>query len=383
MAEKADILVIGGGIIGVSIAYHLAFKNAGSIVLLERGFLGQGSTGLCAGGIRTQFSTAVNISLSLKSLDFWTHFEEHTGVDPEFRQVGYLFLASRPETWRLLQQSVRLQHSHGLPVELLTPQEIHQRWSFLQWHDLLGGTFCSWDGYAGPHEALTGFVRMARRKGVRICEQTEVLNLHVTDSGVRGVRTTRGDIEAPIIVNACGPWAFTVGHMANIRIPVKPIRRQLYVTAPFRLSDQPIPLTIDLDREWYFRREGEGFLLSGPSDKEPSFQTHTDHQGLVVMAEKTIARVPGLQQARVSRGWAGLYAISPDHHAILGPVPGIEGFILANGFSGHGFQHSPAVGQILADFLIEDKACSELSALSIERFEKGRLISEPLATFRD
>ena len=383
MAEKADVLVIGGGIIGVSIAYHLALKNAGDIVLLERGFLGEGSTGLCAGGIRTQFSTEVNIRLSLESLDFWTHFEEHTGVDPEFKQVGYLFLASSRETWRLLQRSVRLQHSYGLPVELLTPQEIHQRWSFLQWHDLQGGTFCTWDGYAGPHEALTGLVRMARRKGVTIRDQTEVLNVHVKGSSVRGVKTARGDIEAPIVVNACGPWAFTVGHMACVEIPVKPHRRQLYVTAPFRLSDQPIPLTIDLDREWYFRRESEGFLLSGPSDKEPSFRTHTDHQGLVVMAEKTITRVPGLQEARVSRGWAGLYAISPDHHAILGPVPGIEGFILANGFSGHGFQHSPAVGRILADFMIEGKTCSELSALSIERFKKGRPISEPLVTFRD
>jgi sarcosine oxidase subunit beta len=383
MAQKADVVIIGGGIIGVSIAYHLAQKRTDRIVVLEKGFLGQGSTGLCAGGIRTQYSTEVNIRLSLESLEFWIHFEEHTGVDPEFRQVGYLFLTSTPETWSLLQQSNQLQQAHGLPVELLDIQEIHHRWPFLRCDDLLGATFCVWDGYAGPHEALTGFTRMARQGGVTICEQTEVLSVHVRGDRVSGVTTTQGNFEAPIVISACGAWASVVGRMVSVDIPVKPFRRQLYATAPFRLTTQPVPLTIDLDQEWYFRPEGAGFLISGPADKESSFRRHIEYQGMAVMAENAIRRVPDLQEARVSRGWAGLYAVSPDHHAILGPVPGIEGFIVANGFSGHGFQHSPAIGRIIADLVTEGTTSHELSSLSIDRFRKGESISEPLAAFKD
>lgn len=382
MEKRADVAIIGGGIVGISIAYHLAVKKMKKLVLLERGLLGEGSTGLCAGGIRTQFATDVNIRFSIESLDFWTHFEELTGINPEFRQVGYVFLATNPETWRLFHLNVRLQRSYGLPVKLLDSQEIHRQWSFLRWDDLLGGTFCPLDGYAGPHEALTGLVQMARRHGVKIYEQTEVVGLHVKGDRVIGVKTRGGEIEARTVVNAAGPWAAEIGRMAGIEIPVKPLRRQLFVTAPFRLSDRPVPLVIDFDQGWYFRKEGKGFLLSGPLDKEPSFRTTTDRQGMVETAQQAMVRVPVFQGARIARGWAGLYELSPDHHAILGPVPGIEGFILANGFSGHGFQHSPAVGRVIADFIAEGKRSADLSLLSIERFEKGMTVDESLRAFK-
>lgn len=383
MEKEANVVIVGGGIVGVSIAYHLAMRKVKKLVLLERGHLGEGSTGLCVGGIRTQFATDINIRFSLESLDFWTHFEEITGTDPEFRQVGYLFLATHAETLNRFRSHVQRQKSYGFPVELLEPREIRRRWTFLRWEDLVGGTFCSLDGYAGPHEVLTGLVRMARQRGVKIYEETEVVGLIMRGDRVRGVKTKAGDITAPVVVNATGPWASDIGRMAGIEIPVKPVRRQLFVTAPFILSDHAIPLIIDFDQGWYFRPEGKGFLLSGPIDKEPSFRTTIDRHAMAETAEQAMNRVPAFQNAQITSGWAGLYEISPDHHAILGPVPGLEGLILANGFSGHGFQHSPAVGRAIADFITEGRASSDLSLLSIERFEKGMTIDEPLTAFKE
>lgn len=383
MEEQAEIVIVGGGIVGASVAYHLASKGIGPVIVLERGFLGEGATGQCAGGIRTQFSTGINIRFSLESLEFWTHFKELTGVDPEFRQEGYLFLATSAETWDLFRRNVELQESFGVPVELLEVEEIRRRWPFLRWDDLRGGTYCASDGYAGPHEALTGMIRMARHWGVKIYEQTEVIGIHIEGNRVTGVETNKGEIESPIVVNAAGPWAADIGRMAGIDIPVTPLRRQLFVTAPFELADEPVPLTIDFDHGWYFRQEGKGFLLSGPLDTQPSFRTTIDQHAKVETAEKAVARVPALEGARIARGWAGLYEISPDHHAILGPVPELEGLILANGFSGHGFQHSPAVGRVIADFIANGEPCEDLSLLSIERFEKGRLIEEPLTAFKE
>jgi sarcosine oxidase subunit beta len=172
--------------------------------------------------------------------------------------------------------------------------------------------------------------------------------------------------------------------MAGLRIPVKPLRRQVFVTAPFHLTDQTIPLTIDFHRGWYFRQEVDGFLLSGPLDREPSFNTNTDYEAMVEASENAIYRVPTLEKAQIARGWAGLYEISPDNHAILGKVPGLEGFILANGFSGHGFQHSPAVGKVISELILEGKASTiDISSLSIERFERGELILEPMTAFKE
>ncbi len=383
MEKGADAVIIGGGIVGVSIAYHLAKKKLKNLLLFERGLLGEGSTGLCAGGIRTQFATDINIRLSLESYDFWVHFKELTGVDPEFRQVGYLFLASSPETLNLFRTNVRLQKSYDLPVELLEPEEIHHRWPFLRWEDLVGGTFCALDGYAGPHEVLSALVQMVRQQGVKIYEETEVVGLSIKGDRVVGVKTQAGDIETRIVVNAAGPWASEVGRMAGIEIPVKPLRRQLFFTAPFCLSDKPVPLVIDFDQGWYFRPEGRGFLLSGPLDKEPSFRRTIDRHAKVEAAEKAMVRVPVFENARIAGGWAGLYEISPDRHAILGPIPGLEGFILANGFSGHGFQHSPAVGKAIADSITQGRISRDVLQLSLERFAKGKTIEEPLTAFKE
>ena len=384
MEKTADIVIIGGGVIGVSIAYHLALKKAGKIILLEKGQLGEGSTSRCVGGIRTQFSTEINIQFSLESLKRFEKFEEEFGVNPEFRKIGYLFLATTEMEMDVFKENIKLQKKFAIPVELLNRDEIRRRWPYLRIDDILGGTFCSWDGYAGPSEVLSGFASAAKRVGVKIYEGTEAKGILLKGSRVNGVKLREEEISTPIIVNAAGPFAGSIGEMAGIEIPVKPLRRQVFVTAPFRLTDLPIPLTIDFHRGWYFRQEVDGFLLSGPLDPQSSFNTNIDYEAMAEASENAIYRVPALEKARIARGWAGLYEISPDNHAILGKVPGVDGLILANGFSGHGFQHSPAVGRVIAELVVEGKSKTiDISSLSIERFEKGELILEPMTAFKE
>ncbi len=384
MEKTADVVIIGGGIIGLSIAYHLALKKAGRIVLFEKGQLGEGSTSRCAGGIRTQFSTEINILFSLESLKTFEQFKEEFGVDPEFKRIGYLFLATTEEEIGIFNQNMKLQKKFDVPVEFLSVEEIGARWPYLRIDDVLGGTFCSLDGYAGPNEVLSGFASGARRQGVRIYEGMEVLGISLVKGKIHSVKTRDEEILTPIVINAGGPYAASIGKMVGIEIPVRPFRRQIFITAPFHLIDSPIPLTIDFHRGWYFRQEGEGFLLSGPLDLEPCFNLGVDCEAMAEASEKAIYRVSVLERARIARGWAGLYEISPDHHAILGKVPDVDGFILANGFSGHGFQHSPAVGKVIAELIVGGKASAmDVSSLSIERFGKGELVLESMTAFKE
>ena len=383
MEKTADIVIIGGGIIGTSIAYHLAQKRAKGVVLLEKGMLGEGSTAKCAGGIRAQFSTEINIRFSLESFQTWNRFEEIMDAHLDFKKVGYLFLATTEDEWAVFRSNVALHHRFGIPVELLSPEEIRHRWPYLRVDDLQGGTYCPWEGYAGPYEALSGFARGARRGGVKIHEGTEVTGILREGNRVAGVRTPQGDISAPVVVNAAGPYAGEVGKMAGAEVPVQPYRRQLFFTGPFSHIPDPIPLVIDFHRAWYFRREGAGLLLSGPKDPFPSFNLNVDYDAMAEAAESSMYRVPVLKKAAIDRGWAGSYEISPDNHAILGRTPGVEGLFLANGFSGHGFQHSPAVGKVMAEIILGEKPSIDVSCLSVERFARGELIREPLTAFKE
>ena len=384
MEKTADVVIIGGGIIGLSIAYSLALKNAGKIVLFEKGQLGEGSTSRCVGGIRTQFSTEINIRFSLESLKTFEQFKEQFGVDPEFRRIGYLFLGTSDWEIEAFKKNIELQRKFGIPVEFLNSDEIGLRWPYLRTDDVPGGTFCAWDGYAGPSEILSGFVSGAKRAGVKIHEGIEVTGISTAKGKIQSVKIKNGEISTPLVVNAGGPYAASIGGMIGVEIPVKPLRRQIFVTAPFHLTDHPIPLTIDFHRGWYFRQEGDGLLLSGPLDVEPSFNLNTEYEAMAEASENAMYRVPVLERARIARGWAGLYEISPDHHAILGRVPGVEGFILANGFSGHGFQHSPAAGKVISELIVDGEATTiDISPLSIERFEKGELMLEPMTAFKE
>jgi sarcosine oxidase subunit beta len=384
MKKTAEIVIIGGGIIGVSIAYYLGKMGAKNVLLLEKGLLGEGSTGLCAGGIRRQWTTEVNMQFGLKAFEIFQNFKEEFGVDPEFHQIGYLFLATSRKELEAFGDNVKLQNRFGVPSELLGPDDVAKAWPFLNVRDVLGAAFCQSDGYAGPYEVTHGIASGARRCGVEIAQKTEALSIELQGDRVIGVVTTRGAVQTAIVVNAAGPFAARVGEMAGVEVPVAPIRRQLFVTGPFHDIPPAVPLTIDHHQNFYFRREGEAVLFSGPQDETSSYNLSTDFDAMVETAEKATHRVPVFEKAEIARGWAGLYEISPDNHAILGKAPGVEGFFLANGFSGHGFQHGPATGLVMAELILNGRAETiDISALAPTRFREGKTIKESLTAFKD
>jgi sarcosine oxidase subunit beta len=384
LPSSAEIVIIGGGIIGVSIAYNLAKKGVGKVVLLERGIIGEGSTGKCAGGIRTQFCTELNIRFSLLSLKVFEQFQAEFGVDPEFHPVGYLFLAAHKHQWAVLKETAQRMQAMGLDVELLDPNEISCRWPFLRVDDLVGGSYTERDGYAGPYEVLQGFAKGARQLGVMLRERAEVTRIHAKKGRVQAVEIATGErVVTPVVINAAGPYAAGVAAMVGLDLPVRPLRRQLFFTESFEELPSLFPLVIDLEHGWYMRREGKGLLLAGPQDAESSFNERVDFEAQEWTAARSLHRVPILKRARIARGWAGLYDISPDHHAIIGPFPEIEGFLCANGFSGHGFQHSPAVGILVAELVVEGQAKSlDIHQLRPQRFREGDLVYEPLTAIK-
>jgi len=372
------VVIIGGGAVGTSIAYHLAERGAGGgVVLLERHTLGSGSTGRSAGGIRSQFSTEVNIRFSLESVQFWRRI----AGEVDYRETGYLFLATTEQQRQQFERNIALQNALGVPSRLVSPQDMGQLVPGMRVEDLAAGAYSAEDALAGPNEAVQWFARHARERGVQIREGVEVLGIDTRGDRVHAVETTNGRIETPVVVNAAGAWAGLVGKMAGLEVPVKGYRRELFVSEPVGLDVIPeVPLVIDLQVGWYFRREGAGVLMSGARDAHASFDTHVEWAGLPKIAEFATWRMPPLGGVRFGdKAWAGLYDISPDDHAIIGAVPSVAGFYCANGFSGHGFQHSPATGRVVAELILDGVVKDlDIAPLSITRFRTGALLSEPL-----
>ncbi len=372
------MVIIGGGAVGTSIAYHLAERGAGGgVVLLERHTLGSGSTGRSAGGIRSQFSTEVNIRFSLESVQFWRRI----AGEVDYRETGYLFLATTEQQRQQFERNIALQNALGVPSRLVSPQDMGQLVPGMRVEDLAAGAYSAEDALAGPNEAVQWFARHARERGVQIREGVEVLGIDTRGDRVHAVETTNGRIETPVVVNAAGAWAGLVGKMAGLEVPVKGYRRELFVSEPVGLDVIPeVPLVIDLQVGWYFRREGVGVLMSGARDAHASFDTHVEWAGLPKIAEFATWRMPPLAGVRFGdKAWAGLYDISPDDHAIIGAVPSVAGFYCANGFSGHGFQHSPATGRVVAELILDGVVKDlDIAPLSITRFRTGALLSEPL-----
>jgi sarcosine oxidase, subunit beta len=378
MTETADILIIGAGIVGCSLAYHLALQGASRIVVVDRDLICAGSTGKSAGGIRQQFATELNITLSLESIRMFERMPEELEIDPGLRRVGYLFLASTAAEMDLFRQNVALQQRCGVPVQLVDPDEIRRYVPFVQLDGILGGTFCATDGYAAPYEVTMGYAAAARRRGVRFHEQRPVTGLLRSGDRVIGVDTGAGAVHAPIVVNAAGAHAGLIGEMAGVDIPIRPFRRQLFTTHPVSAFSTEPPLTIDYHRNWYFRGELGGCLFSGPKDQESTFNTNVDWEHLAESVDMALVRLPLLADAEIHRGWAGLYEISPDNNAILGPVPELQGFYVAGGHSGHGFQHGPVVGRLMAERILTGRTSIDIGPLGIERFRSGQRMVEPM-----
>lgn len=378
LPKTADVVIVGGGVMGASTAYHLATKGVRNVVLLEReAFFGEGSTGRCAGGVRYQFATEVNIRLSLVSLPMLEHFKEEVGVDADYRPIGYLFLLTREEDVERFRQAVALQHRLGVQTEWLTGDEVRRRLPFMRLEDVLAGTFHAKDGLADPHSVVQGYIQAARRLGVRTFTGVEVTGIQVEGGRVRAVETPHGTIATATVVNAAGAWAGLVGRMVGLDIPITPLRRQWLTTTPLPDLPEDFPFVIDFAQALYFHPEGRGLLtgMSNPNEK-PGFFLNVDPEWELVHMEAAMRRLPMLEQAGVVARVAGLYEVTPDAHPILGPTD-VEGFYICAGFSGHGFMHGPAAGLLMAEWIVDGAPKTvDVTMLDLKRFAEGRLIRE-------
>jgi sarcosine oxidase subunit beta len=370
---------VGGGVMGASTAYHLARKGVRNVVLLEREpFLGQMSTGQCAGGIRHQFSSEINIRLSTESIRMMERFPEELGQDVGLRFCGYLFILTREQDLPTFRENVAFQHTVGIDTTWLEPEDVAQVVPELNLDGVLAGTIYDRDGLADPSGVVQGYAAGARREGVTILTETEVTGLRVDDGRMVGEDTPFGSIDTPVVVNACGAWAPQLGKMVGLDIPIDPIRRQVVVTAPIPDLRPDFPFAIFFADSLYFHPEGQG-ILTGQSnnDETPGYKLEVDAEWEAGHMEAAVARFPLLGEAGFLTHWAGLYEVTPDAHPILGRVPAVEGFYVMAGFSGHGFMHGPAAGLLMAEEIVDGKAHTvDIDPFRIDRFEAGDLNPE-------
>jgi sarcosine oxidase, subunit beta len=378
---NAGVAVIGGGVIGASIAYHLARQGVEDILIVDRAEApGAGSTGRATGGFRAQFATPINIQLSLLARDALLRFESETGVDPGFEQVGYLWLASSDAELDALRAVQRLQHAQGLlEARTLSRDEIREVNPVIADVDLAGATFCPTDGYIKPLEILRGYLEAGERLGVHFLWDAEITGMTVSSANrITRITTAKGSIDAGVVVNAAGPWAAGIASMAGIDLPVSPLRRQAAFTAPCPAIPADMPMTIFVRNGFHVRARDGRALVCWPNPEAPGEpdDLKADPDWIDEVEAMAVAHVPVLRDAPVDRSlcYAGLYEMSPDHHVILGRSPHCENMYLANGSSGHGVMHSPAIGAIIADMITGREPALDVSALRPSRFEEGKPI---------
>jgi len=392
----ADIVIIGGGIIGSSIAYQLALHASGSrIVVLERDTIASGSSGRATGGIRQQFADELDIRFSIEGVRFYeqftnpqhTTFSSATYARPHFHQYGYLFLVTTPPGWQAMQQHVALQQALGVPTQLLTAAEVQQRIPQLTVDDVLGATFCPSDGYSDPAAMTRALAHEARARGVIIREHAPVIDISVEHSRVQAIKTPQETFSTPIVVNAAGAYAALVARMAGITdLPVYPLRRQLYLTEPFTDLPYDIPMIVELSTGFHFRRREDGVILTLPlsiSQEEEqrnqrlepqAFTLPVDEQQWHDITELIQRRCPTLMNARIARCWSGLYEMTPDEHPVLGTTE-VDGFLCACGFSGHGFMHAPMAAKLMAELILDGSTTTlSIEPFNIKRFRSGQLL---------
>lgn len=378
LPQNADVVVIGGGVMGASTAYHLAKHGGLAVLLLEREvFFGQGATGRCAGGIRYQFGTAINIQLSQHSLPMLEALEAETGQPALVRKCGYLFALTREADIAEFRRNVELQHALGVNTEWLSGDDVRRLAEPCVFPDALAGAFNPSDGLADPNSVVMAYVTAARRLGAVCATEVSVEGIHVERGRIESVATNRGRTATRTVVNCAGPWSAAVGRMAGLALPVTPLRRQWLTTTALPGLPTGFPFVIDFAQSLYFHREGEGVLtgMSNP-DEAPGEDQSVDAAWELTHMEAATRRLPLLENAGVVARWAGLYEVTPDAHPILGATQ-VEGFYLLTGFSGHGFMHGPIGGKLLAEIITTGRAQTlDVSALSLDRFASGRTTRE-------
>jgi sarcosine oxidase subunit beta len=382
--ERASVLVVGAGVIGSSVAFQLARMGQRNVVVLEREPLpGAGSTSKANGGIRAQFTTEVNLRMSLLSMDILDALEEEIGVPPAYRKAGYLFLTDSPTRFEAMKKAAAYQQGLGVNVEVLGAKEVRRRVPFVAGGALVGGTFGARDGFIDPGRLCNFFISGATCLGVSMRYEQEVIAVENRPGGEWAVRTTGGaTFVAPVFVNAAGAWAKNLAAMAGIDLPVEPVRRHLFLTGPIHDLPPMIPMTIDADTGILVRREGDRVLIAYSNPDEPTgFNMSFDPGFVERFAEPLERRFPSIAAAGIDmrRSWSGLYEVTPDHHSVIGAAPGRPGFLFVNGFSGHGVMHAPAAGRCIAELILKGRCEStDITPLSVERFASGKLIHEKM-----
>jgi len=376
--RTADIVIIGGGVMGASAAYHLAKRGAKNILLLEKEeTFGSGATGRCAGGVRYQFSTEINVKLSLESLPMLERFKDETGQGIDYRQCGYLIVATDEKDADTFKHNVELQNRLGISTQHLSGDEVRERLPMMRFDDAIVGTFNQKDGLVDPNSVVMGYISAAQKMGVKALNKAEVMGIRVSGDKVEGVETTQGVVETRMILNVAGPWSNLIGQMAGVHIPVVPIRRQMFTTSPLKEVPGDFPFVIDFAQSLYFHREGEGLLIGMSNQNEkPGYDQNVDEEFELMNLEAAIERMPLVEKASRASHWAGLYEVTPDAHPIYGRT-NVDGFLVCTGFSGHGFMHGPISGKLMSELILDGTFSSvDVSALDLARFDEGRLIKE-------
>jgi len=378
MTSKAEIVIIGGGISGCAIAYNLAKKGMKNIVLVEKDYISSGATGRCGAGIRQQWGAEMNCQVAKLSREFFETAEETLGYEHsiDFKQKGYLILAATEKEDKQSKKNVALQNSLGIDTKYISMEEAKKIVPMLNTKDFISATYCKDDGHLNPWHTTLAFAKAAEKLGVKIYTHTEVTGIDRKDGEITGIETNKGYIHTNKVVNAAGGHAQVIGEMAGVDLPVYSERRQILVTEPVA----PIldPMVISFSKDIYCQQVPHGaFIMGRGGEDEPrDLKNTTSWDFLEKMTETALSILPDLKKTRVLRQWSGMYNMSPDKQPIYGDVPGLEGFYLAIGFSGHGFMFGPATGIIMAEFILGEKTTLPIDKLHISRFEKGELISE-------
>jgi sarcosine oxidase subunit beta len=371
LPARASVVIVGGGVIGTSIAFHLAEAGVEDVLLLERDALASGSTSRAAGGVRTQFSDELNIRIARRSIEAFEAFGERPGWEIDLHQVGYLFLLTTPEQVATFERNIALQNSLGVPSRMLTPDEARELSPYIQTEDVLAAAFCGLDGHATPEAVVQGYATGARRHGATLVTGCTVEGIELEDGAIRAVATSLGRVETGTVICAAGAWSRALGALAGVELDVTPLRRQVLVTERAEGVPRSLPMTIDFANGFYFHREGDAILMGVNFSETPGFKLEYDDGWLPELADAIEHRAPELAALGVQTTWAGLYEVSPDHNALIGEAPGVSRFLYATGFSGHGFLQAPAVGEIVRDLVLGNEPFVDVATLSAERFTRG------------
>ena len=371
LPPTADVVVIGGGAIGTSIAFHLAEAGVRDVVLLERGELGHGSTCKAAGGVRAQFSDRINIELGARSLDAFARFAHRPGQEIDLHRVGYLFLLSTPEQVVAFERDVTLQNELGVTTRMIDVAEAEALSPLIDTEGLLAAAYSPDDGHCTPESVVLGYAAAARRHGATLLTGVDVTGIEVIHGEARTVHTDRGSVTTATVVCAAGAWSRPLGAMVDTPLPVTPVRRQIVFTEPLAELPAVVPFTIDFATTYYFHREGRGLLLGmSDPDEEPGFDLGYSENWLPRLGAAIGTRTPQLLDVGLRNGWAGLYEVTPDHNALIGRSTTTPNVLYATGFSGHGFLQAPAVGEIVRDLHLDRAPFVDIAPLSTDRFTR-------------